>query len=151
MFSLAALVSGCSISSFDEDVWAHVDRAALEIDTERPSEPAKLDILVTFEAGPRASYEIALGDVNLLEVDPDDPDGRVVWQAPLAVSLPGTFDAKFDPDETETVHLVNAGMTNGDLALACGRTLQLHVGVAHAPDTGEATFGYGTATLDCRP
>jgi hypothetical protein len=139
-----AVVSGCSASSFDEDVFPEVDRAELAIDTQHPAELAVIDVDVTFDAGPRAEHEIMLGAVDLI-----DPNGAAVWSLPLALALPAGFDPTFEPDDVQTVQLVNLDVTNSDLTAACGRTAQLRVELGYIDHPGTWTYGYAPAVLTC--
>jgi hypothetical protein len=146
ILSAAISTGGCSISSFDEDVFASVDRAVLDVDAQRPADLAVIDVQVTFDAGPRAQHEITLGGVDLI-----DPNGPALWSLPLALALPAGFDPRFEPDEMQTAQLANIRVTNNDLIVACTRTSQLRVKLGYVEDPGTWTYGYAAAVLTCRP
>jgi len=138
-------VLSAACSSLDDDIFPRVERAAIEVDGERPDDLASLDVEIELEAGPTADREVVLAGVSL--IDPEEEG----WTLPVELQFPAGFDTSFGPDEARTTELDNAGTTNEQLLPACERSSWLQVQITYADEPGTMTFGHSEIQLACEP
>ena len=134
--ALLGLVSACSASSFDEDVFPKITSAAISVDASQPAALANVQVAVDLKAGPTADRVVELHSVTL---NGAQTNGDSDILATLDLAFPPEFDGTMHEDDVRSLTLVNA-TTNQQLAAHCGEKDALVVRLTYPDHPGTRTY-----------